>query len=57
MGDEFVSEDGRVGLDFDEINSHGWDFGENDSADRVSEAEVDVGELEIDAEVVVLWLG
>lgn len=62
MRDEFVGEDGGVGFDFDEVNGHGWDFGEDDATDGVGEGEVDVGELEVDAEVVVLgrvsrWLG
>ena len=57
MGDEFVGENGRVGFDFDEVDGHGWDFGEDDAADGVGEGEVDVRKFEVDAEVVVLWIG
>lgn len=54
VGDEFVGEDGRVRFDFDEVDGHGRDFGEDDAADGVGKGEVDVGELEINAEIVVL---
>ena len=54
MRDELIGQDGGVGFDFDEVDGHGWDFGEDDTADGVGEGEVDVGELEVDAKVVVL---
>lgn len=57
MGDELVGKNGSVGFDFDEVDGHGWDFSEDDAADGVGEGEVDVGEFEVDAEVVVLWIG
>ena len=41
MGDEFVGENGGVGFDFDEVDGHGGDFGENDAAEGVGEGEVD----------------
>lgn len=48
MGDEFVGEDGGVGFDFDEVDGHGRDFGEDGPAEGVGEGEVCVGEGEID---------
>jgi len=56
VGQELVGEDGGVRFDFDEIDGHDWDFGENDAAEGVGEGEIDVGELEVDLEVVCLEL-
>lgn len=57
MSNELIGEDGRVGFDFNEVDGHGWDFGEDDAADGVGEGEVDVGEFEVNAQIVVLWIG
>ena len=40
MSDEFVGEGGGVCLNFDKVNSHGGDFGEECSAQRVGERKV-----------------
>ena len=47
MGDKFISEDGSVGFDFDKVDSHGGDFGENSAPEGVGESEVDVLESEV----------
>lgn len=54
MRDEFVGENGGVGFNFNEVDGHSWNFGEDDAADGVGEGEVDIGEFEVDAEVVIL---
>lgn len=54
MRDELVSEDTGVGFDFDKVDGHGRDFGKDNAADGVGEGEVNVGEFEVDAEVVIL---
>lgn len=48
MGKEFVGQDGGVGFDFDEVDGHNGDFGEDGAAQGVGEGEGDVGENEID---------
>ncbi len=47
MGDKFVSENGGVGFDFDEVDGHGGDFGENGAPEGVGESEVNVLEGEV----------
>jgi hypothetical protein len=53
VGEEFVGEYGGVLFDFDQVDGHRWDFGEDDSAKGVGEGEIDGAEFEIDA----VWLG
>lgn len=55
MGDELVGEDGGVGVDFDEVDAHGGDFGEHGAAEGVGEGEVDGGEDEVDAVCLGLY--
>lgn len=38
--DEFVGEDGAVGLDFDEVDGERGDFGLDDSAERICKGNV-----------------
>ena len=42
VGDKFIGEDGGVGFDFDEVDGHRGDFGEDGAAEGVGEGEVDV---------------
>ena len=42
MRNEFVGEYGSVGLDFNEVDGHGRDFGQNGPAQRVGKGEVGV---------------
>jgi len=44
MGDKFVGENGSIGLDFDEVDGHGGDFGKDDAPEGVGEGEVNIGE-------------
>lgn len=53
VGEEFVGEDRGVLFDFDQVDGHRWDFGEDDSAEGVGEGEIDGAEFEIHA----VWLG
>jgi hypothetical protein len=55
MGDELVGENRGVGFDFDEIDGHGGNFGEDDTAEGVCKGEVYVAEDEYDGQVVCLW--
>lgn len=48
VGDEFISENGGVGLNFDKINGHGGNFGQHGAAQRVSKSKVDVAESKVD---------
>jgi len=54
MADEFVSEDGRVHLHFDEIDGHGRDFGEDYASEGVCEAEVYILEDKVDPPLIGL---
>lgn len=47
MGNEFVGEDGGIGVDLDEVNGHRRHFGKDDAAQGIREGEVDVGEGKI----------
>ena len=55
MGYELVGEDGCVGFDFDKIDSHGGNFGENGASKGVCECEVNVFECEVDGVSAGLW--
>ena len=46
VGDEFVGEDGGVGFDLNQVDSHGGDFGEDGTAQGIGEGEVNVAEVE-----------
>jgi hypothetical protein len=46
VGDEFVGEDGGVGFDLNQVDSHGGDFGEDGAAQGIGEGEVNVAEIE-----------
>ena len=48
VSNEFVSENRSVDFDFNKIDSHGWDFSEDGSAERVREGEVYVTKGEVD---------
>lgn len=54
VGDEFVSEDGRVGFDFDQVDGDHRDLSLDNATQRVGEGEVAVGEVEVDVDVVGL---
>ena len=40
VGNEFVCENGSVDFDLNKIDSHGWDFSKDGSAEGISESEV-----------------
>lgn len=48
VGDEFISENGGVGLDLDKIDGHGGNFGQHGPAQRVGKSKVDVAEGKVD---------
>lgn len=48
MRDEFVGEDRSIGFDFNKVDSHSRDFGEDGAAEGVGESEVNVFKSEVD---------
>ena len=46
--DEFIGQDRCVGFDFDKVDGHGGDFGEDDAAEGVGESEIDIRKNESD---------
>lgn len=48
MSNKFVGEDRSVDFDFNKIDGHGWDFGEDSSTEGVGESEIDVAKGEVD---------
>lgn len=49
MGDEFISEDGGVGFNFDDVDGDGGDFREDGAAEGVGKGEVYGAEAEVDS--------
>lgn len=47
MSDELVGQGGGICLDFDEVDSHGGDFGKERSAKRVGKGEVNAFHSEV----------
>lgn len=53
VSEELIGEDGRVLFHFDQVDGHGWHFGEDRAPDRVGEGEIDRAEFE----VYSIWFG
>ena len=56
MREELVSEDGRVGVDFDEVDGDSGDFGEHGAPEGVGEGEGGIVEDEVDGGAFCLRL-
>lgn len=54
--DELIGQNTAVLLDFDQVNSDGRDFSEDDSTQRVREGKLNIGKIEVDVEVIRLPL-
>lgn len=56
MGNELVSEDRCVGLDFDQVDGDHRDFGLDNATQRVGEGKVAVREIKVDVDVISLTM-
>jgi hypothetical protein len=57
VGEELVGQDRRVGVDVDEVDGQGGDFGEECAAERVGEREGGGGQNEVEVVALGLYVG